>query len=346
MTRIVLASSAAAIALGFSFGAMAQVANPGTPNWGDDVATIQQANETGSFASQNQPGQSYNTAYIFQQGGTNESATQDQNANNSRAYSSRQQIYQGLNQANDSANAAQTDNSNGSFQYIQQDGNARSGDLNTRTTQTITAYQGGTLSGLGNYQWAEQTGNYGSSIAQTIGQATDIGNQAHANSQTATQSGQTNSSIIQFIDGSNGPSEGGSGNTQTATQTSNGAGNVIAQQTFGSPIGNTQTATQTGYGSFNQISQYEYGGNIGSIQTATQDGNTNGLILQYQSATYSNQQTATQSYGIGNQIGQYQAGYGNFASASQTGGSNNLAIQNQGGINFVNNGGSIGFAVH
>ena len=343
MTRILLASSVAVIALGFSFGAMAQIINPGNANPGDDSATIQQTNETGSYASQYQPGNYGNVAVITQQGGTNDSAIQDQ-LTNGPAGGGYQEIDQGRSGANTSAQATQTDNSNGSTQYITQDYNGPNPNYPnqpTSVTQTINALYGGTYSGGANSQSATQYGNTGSTISQTIGLTGDNASTANANVQNAIQNGQTLSSITQLIDG-----DTGSGNQQTATQDGSGSNNVIAQQTRDSANGNSQTASQTGYGSNNQISQVADLGSIGNIQSATQTGMNSGLIVQYQTGVSYDQQYANQSLGTNNQIGQYQSIQGAFASVTQTGGSNNLAIQNQGGAYFSNNGGTLGFVGH
>ena len=343
MTRILLASSVAVIALGFSFGAMAQIVNPGSANPGDDSATIQQANETGSYASQYQPGNSGNVAIITQQGGTNDSAIQDQYSNGP-AVAGLQQINQGVLGSNTSAQASQIDNSNGSSQIINQDYNGPNPNYPnqpTSATQTINAVYGGTFVGAANIQSATQYSNIGTTISQTIGLTSDNSSTANGNSQSANQSDQTASSITQVIDG-----DTGSGNTQTAIQSSNGSNNVIAQQTRNSAYGNLQTATQSGYGSNSQISQVADLGSFGNIQSATQTDMNSGLIVQYQTGVSYDQQYAAQSSGTNNQIGQYQSIQGAFASVTQSGGSNNLAIQNQGGTYFSNNGGSLGFVGH
>ena len=205
MSRSLLASTVAAVALCLSLPALAQ----------SDAATIIQSNESGSAAYQDQPGGASNSAYIYQQNGSGDFASQETNdPTNGPANNSVQQINQGFFwfSPNTNASAQQADSSNHSFQSIDQEANT-----NVSASQTINAANAAPGSGYyNNSQTATQDYNSNNaSIQQWIGPWNNTsGLNSSGNTQTASQYGQTSntSTIQQVIDNSS------SGNTQQASE--------------------------------------------------------------------------------------------------------------------------------
>jgi hypothetical protein len=388
MLRHLLASSVAVLAISVSLPALAQSLS--------DSAYITQTNETGSLATQNQPGGQGNAAYITQSGGTTNTATQDAAPSVppfTAAYATGG--FQTITQTNnDSVVASQISTGVSGGQTITQTANRKNGTVKTTATQNFNS----SAKGVGSQQTATQTNNAGASVTQSMNWG------ERNNTQVATQSGQTGSTISQTLywtqqtNNSQSSSQSGTGtnNTQASeivngwdagsrtTQsqvngTSNsqyaginqglssisqsqtgGVGNSQAGRVDTSGIGslnntldqvqdqgvaNVQTATVV-HGNRNTAIQYQGIGGAGNTQTATFGTMTSqasmGLITQRQdNGSSAGTQIASQDSGTTNQIAQYQGNSNNYASATQSGGSGNLAIQNQGGIYFTASTGNV-----
>lgn len=277
MTRNLLASSVASIALCFSLPALAQKAAPGV----DDSAYITQTGESSGFASQNQPGNyDGNTATITQSYGTGDVATQQQaryNTGVDYAIGGNQTITQSNNYY---ATASQIDESFYANQTITQYSNS-----NSSASQAIN-----TPFGSNNTQSAFQLANTGSGITQTIitNTSNTSGTPTSSNSQNASQYGQAGSTITQTID-----VDGSNGNSQTAQQGDyyySPGGNTIGQYITGSS--NQQTAYIADVSAYNGIYQNIYGGNS-NTQGATISGSSNSnSIYQIVNSGTSNGQSA------------------------------------------------------
>jgi hypothetical protein len=327
-------------------------AGQGVPG-GDDLATITQIGETGGTASQHQPGSSGNQATIIQSHGHFDVATQEQFRNLPGgvdfAIKGKQTIHQGVTTGNNQATASQEDNSFNGVQTITQDNN-----LTTSATQTINNPFGGQITA--NKQTSTQTGIIASSVSQLIGGIVAPGVStfvANGDAQTATQTiGENNSTIQQTMvvlaanstnNVQNASEAGGSFNSITQLQDDgsvannqlatmlNGNGNIFSQRQGVGSSNNHQTAHLT-VGNGNVVTQEQEAGAFANTQLVTINASNNGRALQWQGPGITlGQQTILQDGGgNGNQAGQAQGNSSNVASITQTGGSGNVALQNQG----------------
>jgi hypothetical protein len=344
-----------ALYTGVAIVAMA-VAGPGFAGQGvlggDDSATIVQVGEVGGTASQHQPGLNGNVALITQTTGNGDIATQEQWRNLNGvdfAINSHQTITQ---TSNLRARASQQDNglggSGGDVQTITQIGNVPVGATSTSANQSINDPFGN-----GNRQTSTQTANAGSSVNQLIGQTAPGNLVGNLNTQTATQTGQVSSTIDQQISLATASSNS---NTQTASEIGGGVSNLITQLQNSGSVSNSQEAS-VNIGSLNTIHQTQDVASHNNFQTADilagsgnfveqiQSANTsgdrqtvaitlsnNGRALQFQSPgiTGGLQTIVQNGGGNNNQAGQAQGNSLNVASITQTGGSSNIALQNQG----------------
>jgi hypothetical protein len=325
MNRLMLLTSTALVALCASLPAFA------------DSTSITQNFETNGYASQHQAGGTGDTATILQQSGSNDKAVQEQARfydGGDFATGGNESITQ---TSNATATATQEDNSYYGTQSINQTSNFETG------AAQVVNDEGGAF----NSQSITQTSNQYSTVNQVNGINATAGSSGWYNSQTANQTGQYGSTISQTIDGSS------YSNTQNATQNSPGTGNSIStliesgsnnvvnqgQDVYSSY--DTQTAN-INYSSGNNVLQYQGPGssNTQTITMGDYTGTSNsGIALQWQaSGVTGGSQTITQDgNGTGNQAGQGQGSSGNTETIAQMGGSGNVAIQNQ-GLNYYNQG--------
>ena len=350
MKRFMLATTALGAVIAFAAAAPAFAGGSGS---GDDSATIVQTLETSGFAWQHQPGDFGNSATIVQTQGTGDVATQEQWRNldgNDFAIDSTQVITQTLN--------------NGAV--AQQEDNGEGFDVQTAnqvfTTNTTTALQTINVEfGEENHQASDQEFDSASLVSQTIGASAPGFGSDFANTQVATQLSQANSSITQLEDGGNFNTEvalqdPGSFNTISATITAASNSNLINQTQMGSDL--TEVALITAGSNNNSITQLQGVGSSFESQVATIVGSSNNVVDQLQDADSafntqvvniaggSDDGRALQYQGVGvedgtqvitqtgpafnNQAGQSQGNNFNVATITQTGGSNNVALQNQG----------------
>jgi hypothetical protein len=341
MNKLVLLTTTALLTFGTFLPALA------------DTATITQAAETNGLATQHQPGQfagvpTDNSATIVQVNGDGDVATQEQDRGGALpggffdlAANSTETITQ---TSNANARASQEDNTNGpDVQTITQTGT-------TNFTSSLQAIS--SPGGNNNNQTSTQGQDSGSSVVQVMGSViTNIAYEAN-NTQSATQNGQANSRISQEVDGV------ATFNAETATQNASGANNTMASvitngnantivqtQDVGATFDNQLAFVDSANG--NYVEQYQGMGSSSNSQTTFVVGSTNGRALQYQAngVAGDSQFISQNSDGVGNQAGQGQGTGGNVASIVQSGGSGDVAIQNQGllsgnaGFMFVNGGG-------
>jgi hypothetical protein len=196
----------------------------------------------------------------------------------------------------------------------------------------LTAPGNTTTGNNGNSQTATQTGQTSSTISQSMNLAAAAPLNTN-NTQTASEiGGGSLNAITQFQD------TGSETNSQVAS-VNVGSGNTINQSQFANSSLNHQTADITD-GSSNFVEQIQQVGAMSNAQLTTVDVSNFGRALQWQGpgVTSASQTILQNGGGFDNQAGQAQAnnffggGGGSFAVATitQTGGSGNTAVQNQG----------------
>lgn len=261
--RSILLSSVAALALTLGMPS-AFAASP-------DSATITQTGESGSVASQNQPGYGGNKATISQSGDTDGIAIQNQTLG-SGAVGGTASITQS---GNKKTAAYQSDGGHSSTQTIIQ-----TNDDPSSVTQVVNT------TGVGNVQSASSTNSKNVTDLQRVGAKSTFGGTGGHNAQTINQDAQTGSSITQTADATSngniqvGVQVGGGTNNKMTSSIQNGQNNTINQtQTAGTDL--VQSASVQNNTVSNLINQIQNGGTK-NTQTADLRSSNNNDVQQWQ----------------------------------------------------------------